>query len=80
MKKMLLFIAAVVILAACSKKDASENTLERFNGYDQFLKAGEIYKDLRIRGGVVGTVTYRLNFDDVSTFSKSKIRRTARRF
>ncbi len=64
MKKMLLFIAAVAILAACSKDTPNESPLDKYNGYDQFLKEGEIIKDLRIRGGVIGTVTYGLQLDD----------------
>ncbi len=58
MKKMLLFIAAVAILAACSKETPNESPLDKYNGYDQFLKEGEIEKELLSKGGGVGWVTY----------------------
>jgi len=62
--KKLLFIAAVAILAACSKQiDNVETTVDKYNGYDQFLKEGEVEKALKIRGGVIGTVTYGLILD-----------------
>jgi hypothetical protein len=64
MKKILLFVAAIAILAACSKEIPNESPLDKYNGYDQFLKVGEIEKDLRIRGGVIGTVIYGLELEE----------------
>lgn len=64
MKKLFLFIAAVVIFAGCSNKESSdENVLDKWNGYAEFYKAGEMYKDLRIKGDVVGQVTYGIDDD-----------------
>ena len=64
MKKLLLFIAAIAILAACSKKEPGESSVDKWNGYEKYYKTGEMYKDLRLRrGGVVGTVTYGIDDD-----------------
>lgn len=67
MKKYFLFIAVIAVVAGCTKKESNQDDFDKWNGYEEFYKAGEMYKDLKIRGGgVVGTVTY--GIDDNANF------------
>ena len=63
MKKMLLFVAAVAILAACSKKEAGDNTIDKWNGYSN-LKDGELVRTLWAgQHDSAGYVTYGIDED-----------------
>lgn len=64
---MLLFVAALALLASCNKKEATDNTVDKWNGYEEYYKTGEMYKDIVTRkGAVVGTATY--GIDDNANF------------
>ncbi len=63
MKKLLLFIAAIAILAACTKKNANDETIDKWNGYSN-LKGGELVQTLWAgKTTDVGTVTYGIDDD-----------------
>lgn len=66
MRKIILMIAIVGLLAGCAKKNVNDFPIDKWNGYESFYKAGEMYKDLRTRHGVVGQVTY--GIDDSANF------------
>jgi hypothetical protein len=66
MKKLLLFVALLGLLAACSKTEPTDIVVDKWNGYEDFYKMGEMYRDLRIRHHVIGTVTY--GIDDNANF------------
>lgn len=65
MKKLLLFIVVIALIAGCSTKESNdENTVDKWNGYEEYYKAGEMWKELKLRNGtVVGEVTYGIDDD-----------------
>lgn len=63
MKKMFLFVAAIAILAACSKKGVNDETLDKWNGYSN-LKDGELVQTLWAgQHDSAGYVTYGIDED-----------------
>jgi len=59
MKKLLLITSAILILFGCQKQDQNEQIADKWNGYEKFYKAGEVYKNIIVgRNTVAGTITY----------------------
>ncbi len=64
MKKAILFLSGILLLASCSQKNNIESPADRWNGYEKFLKAGEVTYDLFAGKNIlVGTVTYGITED-----------------
>ena len=61
MKKILTFVLAVLVLAACQKNKVNDQPVAKWNGYGS-MKSGEIVKTLWAGQNMdVGTVTYGIN-------------------
>ena len=68
MKKIYLFLIAIVVLASCTKQATDDQQIaDKWNGYQKYLKTGEMVHTLWAGKNInVGTVTY--GIDDNANF------------
>jgi hypothetical protein len=65
MRKLLLLLITVVVLASCAKQTTVQEPVDKWNGYEKFLKMGEQVHNIYANKNnvVVGTATYGIDDD-----------------
>lgn len=65
MKRALLFLFAILLMASCVKKTTVEEPVDKWNGYENFLKMGEQTHNIYANKNnvIVGTATYGIDDD-----------------